>query len=236
VSKLYDIHEHRFANAAALTQTLAARIAEALQSALAAGRGASLAVPGGHTPIALFERLSGAALDWDSVWITLTDERWVDVASPSSNEALVRTHLLRHAAASAQFVGLKSAGTDVRTAASASWSNVAEIPRPFDLMLLGMGDDGHVASLFPDSPGLPAALDLSQPPGCVAMHAPVAPHARISLNLRALLDSRQIVLLIEGKAKWDTLQRARVHGAATEMPVRALLQQQNVPVSVYWSP
>ena len=232
----YDIHEHRFAQAATLTQALAARIAEALQSGLAAGRGASLAVPGGHTPIALFERLSSATLDWDSVWITLTDERWVDVTSASSNEALVRTHLLRHAAASAQFVGLKSAGTDVRTAASASWSNVAEIPRPFDLMLLGMGDDGHVASLFPDSPGLPAALDLSQPPGCVAMHAPVAPHARISLNLRALLDSRQIVLLIEGKAKWDTLQRARVHGAATEMPVRALLQQQNVPVSVYWSP
>jgi 6-phosphogluconolactonase len=237
MSKLkYEVHEHRFAQAATLTQALAARIAEALQGGLAAGRGASLAVPGGHTPIALFERLSGAPLDWDSVWVTLTDERWVEVTSASSNEALVRTHLLRDAAASAQFVGLKSAGTDVRTAASTSWSKVAEIPRPFDFMLLGMGDDGHVASLFPESPGLAAALDLSQPPGCVAMHAPVAPHGRISLNLRALLDSRQIVLLIEGEAKWDTLQRARMHGAASEMPVRALLQQQNVPVSVYWSP
>lgn len=232
----YSIHEHRFASPAALSEALSGAIASALQSGLAAGRGASLAVPGGHTPVPLFELLSRAPLDWSNVWITLTDERWVDVASQESNEQLARTHLLRHAAASAQFVGLKNQSPDPRAGAVASWSSVAAVPRPFDFMLLGMGDDGHCASLFPDSPGLAAALDLSQPPGCVAMTAPVAPHARVSLNLRALLDSRQIALLIVGAAKWATLERARVHGSIQEMPVRALLRQQNVPVSVYWSP
>jgi len=232
----YSIQEHRFANAAALFEALAESISASLQSALAAGRGASLAVPGGHTPVPLFKLLSSAPLDWSNVWVTLTDERWVDAASPHSNEHLVRTHLLRHAAAAAQLVGLKNPAADPQSGAASSWSSVASVPRPFDFMLLGMGDDGHCASLFPHAPGLAAALDPSQPPGCVAMQAPVAPHARLSLNLRALLDSRQIALLIVGEEKWATLQRARRHGPAADMPVRALMQQQNVPVSVYWAP
>jgi 6-phosphogluconolactonase len=231
-----DPREHRFGNAAALTEALAAEIAGALQAGLAAGRGASLAVPGGRTPVALFERLSSAELDWDDVWVTLTDERWVDAGSASSNEKLVRDHLLREAAAEANFVGLKNSAAEARSGAQRSWSSVAELPRPFDFMLLGMGDDGHVASLFPDSPGLASALDTTQPPGCVAMTAPAPPRERLSLNLRALLDSRRIALLIVGDVKWSTYERARVRGPAVDMPVRALLQQQNVPVSVYWSP
>ena len=231
-----DTREHRFANAAAMTEALALDITGALQDGLAAGRGASLAVPGGRSPVALFERLSGAELDWDDVWVTLSDERWVDATSASSNEKLVRDHLLRDLAAEANFVGLKNAAAQARAGAHASWSSVAEIPRPFDFMLLGMGEDGHVASLFPNSPGLAVALDPTQPPGCVAMTAPVPPRERLSLNLRALLDSRRIAILITGKAKWATYERARVRGPASDMPVRALLQQQNVTVSVYWAP
>src|ERR1019366_1910473 len=99
-----------------------------------------------------------------------------------------------------------------------------------------MGEDGHVAWLFPDSPGLAVALDLSAPPGCVAMTAPEPPRGRMSLNMRALLHSRRIEVLIVGNAKWATYERVRVRGPVVDMPVRALLQQQNVPVSVYWSP
>lgn len=235
-ANLDTTREHRFANVAALTEALAQEITGTLQEALAKGRGASLAVPGGRTPMALFEKLSSAELDWDDVWVTLTDERWVDAASSSSNERLVRDHLLRGPAAEAHFVGLKNSAPDAQSGAHSSWSTVAEIPRPFDFMLLGMGEDGHVASLFPDSPGLALALDLTQPPGCVAMTASQTPRSRMSLNLRALLDSRRIAVLITGGAKWATYERARVRGPAVDMPVRALLQQQNVPVSVYWSP
>ena len=231
-----DPHERRFDSVAALTGALAAEIAATLQGALAAGRGASLLVPGGHTPIPLFERLSGAQLDWSSVWVGLTDERWVDTHSSASNERLVREHLLRREAAEAHFVGLESAAADAHQAAPQSWSALAELPRPFDFVLLGMGEDGHVASLFPGSPGLARALDLAAPPGCVAMTAPVPPHARISLNLRALLDSRRIVVMIAGPDKWATYQRARTRGPVAQMPVRALLAQQNVPVAVYWAP
>ncbi|MGH8205425.1 MAG: 6-phosphogluconolactonase [Steroidobacteraceae bacterium] len=231
-----DVHQRRFESVAALTETLSTEIAAALQGGLAAGRGASLLVPGGHTPIPLFERLSRAELDWASVWVSLTDERWVDTHSSASNERLVREHLLRNEAAGANFVGLKTAEREARRSEVASWSTLAEVPRPFDFVLLGMGEDGHVASLFPGSPDLTSALDPAAPPGCVGMTAPVPPHMRMSLNLRALLDSRRIVVMITGRDKWATYQHARMHGAAAQMPVRALLAQQNVPTSVYWAP
>jgi 6-phosphogluconolactonase len=99
-----------------------------------------------------------------------------------------------------------------------------------------MGEDGHIASLFPDSPGVAVALDPAQPPGCVATTAPVPPRARISLNLAALLQARRIALLIVGDAKWAVYERARLRGPIVDLPVRALLAQQSVPVSVYWAP
>lgn len=232
----YVAHERRFHSAAALTEALAADITGALQSGLAAGRGASLVVPGGHSPVALFETLSNADLDWEDVWVTLGDERWVNARDSASNEHLVREHLLRNAAARANFVGLKNSASEPSRGAAAAWSALADLPRPFDFMLLGMGEDGHTASLFPESPGLAEALDPSAPPGCVAMRSPQPPHERLSLNLRSLLDARRIALLIMGEAKWATYQRARTRGPIEQMPVRALFHQQNVPVSIYWSP
>jgi 6-phosphogluconolactonase len=226
----------RFPDAAALAEALAADIVASLQQGLRERRGASLVVAGGRSPVALFEKLSGVELDWPRVWVTLTDERWIDATSSDSNEQLVRKHLLRHAAASANFVGMKNDAADPAGGAAASWAAIAPLPRPFDYVLLGMGDDGHTASLFPDSPALGVALDALQPPGCIGMRAPVAPHARMSLNLSALLDARRITLLIVGSGKWATYERVIMDGPVAQMPVRALLRQQRVPLAVYWSP
>src|SRR5208282_600529 len=96
----------------------------------------------------------------------------------------------------------------------------ARVPRPFDLTLLGMGDDGHTASLFPGSPNLRSALNPAAAAGCIGMWAPSPPQARLSLNLSALLDSRRIGILISGEAKWHTFLAARAAGAVQEMPVR----------------
>jgi 6-phosphogluconolactonase len=232
----FNARERKFANAAALTTALAADIAAALEEGLSKGRAASLVVAGGRTPAPIFEALSAIELDWEDVWVSLTDERWVDTHVDGSNEYLLRQHLLRNQAAKANLVGLKNKFPDPKAGAAAAWSAVSAVPRPFDFVLLGMGDDGHMASLFPDSPGLAQGLDLKQPPGCIAAVGAAEPRARLSLNLRALLDCRQIAVLIMGSGKWETYQRARAPGPVTQMPVRALSLQQNVPVTVYWSP
>ncbi len=151
-------------------------------------------------------------LDWSRVCIALADERWVDTDDPDSNEKLVRDHLLRGPAAAASFHGLKNGAPTPDMGAVSAWETFARVPRPFDAVILGMGDDGHTASLFPGSPNLPSALNPAAVAGCVGMWSPVAPQPRLSLNLSALLDSRRIVLLINGAGKWRTFLAAAAPG------------------------
>jgi 6-phosphogluconolactonase len=229
-------HEHRFPDANALARALAGEIQVDLQEAIAARGHASLVVSGGRTPVTLFHQLATEKLSWAKVSITLADERWVDLQDADNNERLVRAELIRERAAIAQFHGLKNTAATPQAGADWAWRSLARIARPFDVVVLGMGDDGHTASLFPDSPHLAEALDTSRPPGCVAMQAPVKPQARLSLNLSALLDTRRIILHIQGETKWAVYQAAKAHGPVARLPVRAVLHQQEVPLDVFWCP
>jgi len=226
----------RFADLGQLSSALAAKTASALKTAIAARGIASLVVSGGKSPTTLFEILRTQELDWSCVCIALADERWVDPGSADSNEHLVRSVLLREKAGGARFIGLKNAAPTPDIGAVSAWETFARVPRPFDTVILGMGDDGHTASLFPGSPNLPNALNASASAGCVGMWAPVAPQARLSLNLSALLDSRGIVILLNGAAKWQTYVKAAGGGPVQDMPVRAVLRQTHTPVEVMWAP
>jgi 6-phosphogluconolactonase len=219
-----------------LARELAGDISSQLTRALEARGLASLVVSGGTTPAKLFDHLCRAELDWSRVCVALVDERWVEPSDVASNEKLVRERLLRERAATARFLGLKNAAPSPDLGAVAAWQTFARVPRPFDLTLLGMGDDGHTASLFPGSPNLPEALNTAAAAGCVGMWAPSAPQARLSLNLSALLDSRRVVLLISGEGKMRTYEKARAPGPIEEMPIRAVLRQNEVPVEVIWAP
>jgi 6-phosphogluconolactonase len=226
----------RFTSMDTAARELSDDIAGVLTRAIAARGVASLVVSGGRTPRALFELLRLQRIDWSSVCIALADERWVGPADSGSNEHLVREVLLRDEAAPAHFLGLKNAAPSPDLGAVAAWETFARVPRPFDMTLLGMGDDGHTASLFPGSPNLHSALNPAAAAGCVGMWSPVAPHPRLSLNLSALLGSRRIVILIEGEQKLRTYDAALAPGPVEAMPVRALLGQTRTPVEVVWSP
>jgi 6-phosphogluconolactonase len=218
-----------------LSSALADKIAAALRAALAERGAASLVVSGGKTPVTLFRMLRAKDLDWGRVSIALADERWVEPSSADSNEHLVRSELLHDKAAAARFIGLKNAAPTPDIGAVSAWETFARVPRPFDAVVLGMGDDGHTASLFPNSPNLARALNPAAAAGCVGMWAPTPPQARLSLNLTALLDARRIVILLNGASKRRTYESASGPGPEAEMPVRAVLRQTRTPVEVMWA-
>ncbi len=226
----------KFSDIESLSRALADQIAAGLKTAIAARGLASLVVSGGKSPTRLFELLRDEKLDWSLVRVALADERWVDPSDPASNEKLVRDVLLQGPAAAARFLGLKNGAPTPDMGAVSAWETFARVPRPFDAVILGMGDDGHTASLFPGSPNLSSALNPAAVPGCVGMRAPLVPHSRLSLNLSALLDSRRIVVLIAGDEKWRTYLAASAQGPVQDMPLRAVLRQTRTPVEVMWSP
>lgn len=226
----------RFPDAASQAAAVAEELAATLRRGIAERGSASLVLSGGRTPEQMLAVLSTRPLPWAQVQITLADERYVAVSDPASNEHLIRTRLLRDAAGAARFYGLMGPAKDPSAAATAAWKRLADIPRPFDVVMLGMGDDGHFASLMPGSADLRAALTEEAAPACVATHPPLAPFERLSLNLPALLQSRSVHLQINGAAKWALYQRALAPGDREELPIRAVLRQSRVPVVVYWSP
>jgi 6-phosphogluconolactonase len=230
------VHEHRFPDPLALAHALCGEVKVDLEEAISVRGSASLVVSGGRTPRLLFEQLRKESLAWENVWVTLADERWVETSAEDSNERLVRTYLLAERAQAAHFVGMKNPAPTPEAGADWAWRALSRVPRPYDVVILGMGDDGHTASLFPGSLGLPRAVDATAQPGCVAINSLPAPHARVSLNLAALLDSRRIILHIQGDKKWQVYTQALESGSALELPVRSVLHQREIPVDVFWSP
>lgn len=224
-----------FPTADELNRRLAQRIIAALRQGIEKKGQASLVVSGGKTPLGLFKLLSQHPLDWERVTITLADERWVDEDDASSNGRLVRENLLRDAAAKARFVPLKNASPTPFSEIEDVEKAVEAIAKPFDVVILGMGDDGHTASLFPGAANLPAALDMASKRLCLGMTPLTAPLDRLTLTLPALLNSRHIFLHLVGENKRAVYHQAQAGDDVNEMPVRAILHQTKTPVDVFWS-
>lgn len=210
-----------YRDAAQQAHAVASAIAEQLRQALTRRSRATLVLPGGRSPVALMHALSAQDLPWARVDVGLTDERWVPPDHPHSNERLVREHLLRNAAAAARLYGLYTPAPDLERAACAAcvlaFSQV-------DVLVLGMGADGHCASLFPGAAGLEQALDAQGTQAVVSMYAPSEPRARLSLTYPWLSGAAHRWLLVSGGDKHATLRAAVKLGDRLVMPVVALLE------------
>ncbi len=222
------------ADRATLTAALAQHVARRLKQDLRQQERVSLVVSGGKSPVPLFQALAIQSLAWERVVVTLADERWVPPSHADSNETLVRSHLLKGRAASAQLVPLWTGAATPEAAVPAVCATLATLPCPFSQVILGLGEDGHIASLFPGATELAQGLSTEAP--ALAVRPPLAPHPRLSLSLHALLQSRDLVLMISGQAKRGVLERALGEGPVEELPVRAILRQTAVPVSIFWAP
>ncbi|KFX28715.1 6-phosphogluconolactonase [Ralstonia solanacearum] len=228
---------HAMPDAQTQMERLADALAETLARQIRAQGSVCLAVSGGRSPIPLFAALRARPLPWEAVSVTLVDERAVPPDHPDSNARLVREHLLRDAAAAARFFPVVLAphvhGGSIDVDACVATAN-----DPFqqpDVVILGMGDDGHTASLFPDAPELALGVDRAQRPAYLPVRPGAAPYRRISLNLSALCAARALFLAIGGAGKRSVFDRAAQGTARQALPVSYLIHQREVPLDVYWS-
>ncbi len=221
---------HRFSSQQACNEALAATLSDCLEQALADSNSASLLLPGGSTPKGLLHCLQQRALPWSQVQISATDERWVAADAVQSN-----TQMLRLALPEAQLLEPRLA--DSAQASSVAWAQALQGRLPFAASLLGMGDDGHVASLFAGMPGLAEGIDFAAQPSALVGLAPDEPRVRLSLNLAMLANTQWLGVLLFGESKGRMLERVLVNDPTTQaLPIYHLLWQAPRPVQVYWAP
>ncbi|WP_137151115.1 6-phosphogluconolactonase [Devosia sp. FKR38] len=229
------IERRSFADKPTLAKELAEAVADRIRHAIETRGEAAIAVSGGSTPARFFQSLGKTKdIDWSKVIVTLVDERWVDETSDRSNAMLVNEKMLQGPAAIARFFPLYSGG-DEPDAAGVARTNaaLAELPRPFAAVVLGMGSDGHTASFFPGGDTLAQALTAEGP--TLAIRAPGAGEPRITFTLPRLLQADGLYLHIEGEEKAAVLDTALGEGPTEDMPIRAVLRSGHA-VNVYWCP
>lgn len=224
----------KFENTSALDAALSAKVSGMLSAAIETEGKASLVVSGGRTPVGFFHLLSQSDLDWSKVTIALADERWVDADHAASNEKLVRENLLINEAHKAEYLALKTSAEYALDGEAECQQRLNTVGR-FTVVILGMGDDGHTASLFPGTETLSRGLDMRSGADCIAVTPLDAPHQRMSMTLPRLLNTESLIIHISGASKQQVLAQANAGDDVMELPIRAILQQQATPVSIYWA-
>jgi 6-phosphogluconolactonase len=224
---------HDFASRDELAAGLAATVAGALAEAVDDSGAATLAVSGGSTPARFFEALARIDIDWSNVTVLPVDERFVPETSERSNARLIKGKLLQGRASLARFVPLFAPDLSAGDAAREADDHIGRLGPPLDVVVLGMGNDGHTASFFPDARELDALLDSSAAALVLPVHAQSAGEDRLTLTLPPIATARFIALHIEGVEKVATLDKALASGST--LPIRRVIDAAETPVEIFWA-
>ena len=235
------LREFHFENRSHLLTALTAECQDILSESISKHGSATLLVSGGSTPAPLYEALSKTELTWKKIKVALVDERWVDAQHAASNEALIKRSLLINNAKAASFTGMKTSDQRASKGQSEAESRYRALPQPFTVAIIGMGNDGHTASLFPHATGLKNALNVDNEQLTASINAKpsavTGPNTeRMSMTIAGLLKCERLIILLSGEDKLAVFDQAMKPGPVEDMPIRALLNQDKVPVEMYWAP
>ncbi|WP_320034860.1 6-phosphogluconolactonase [Halarcobacter sp.] len=215
-----------------LLDELSSHIIQILEEGIEENGTATLLVSGGSTPKPLFQKLSNMDIAWEKVTVALVDERWIDSTNKDSNELLVKENLLQNKASKAKFLGMYIENKDVNEAQN-EVSKIYKTIYPFDIVVLGMGNDSHTASLFPNNKKLEEAYNLENENLCISIVPDTAPYDRMSLTLGGILSAKNIILHIEGKEKLKVYEETLSSNDIYKNPISAVLNNEKSEVEVY---
>ena len=207
-----------------------------VESAIDARGAALLALPGGNTPKPIYRKLAAAKLEWKRVTLIPGDERLVPMQSELSNVRAIAQAFLP---TGARVIPITGDIADYHLAGNSADARLQDLPWPPDLVWLGMGEDGHTASIFP-GPDLEDALNAPKSRRAVGvMPDPMpadAPVARVTLTRAAILSARTILIAITGQAKRDLLEQAIKDGHSSKLPIGRVLAECDQPIDIHWAP
>jgi len=226
-------NENFFSEQKELIESLSLKIITNLQNAILQKGNASLIVSGGSTPKPLFEELSSFDIPWEKVKIALVDERWIPSSSDDSNEKLVKNTLLQNFAKKAQFIPMYQEDITIEDSQKTCSDIYQNELFPFDVIVLGMGADGHTASIFPNNIKLEEAFETNESL-CVFMTPSNAPYDRMSLTKNAILSANNIYLHFEGEQKQEVYKQVLEGIDKKQMPIASILNQDKKIIEVYY--
>ena len=247
------VNERFYRNRENLFESLTDFCQQTLEKACVENGNASFMVSGGSTPAPLYQRLSRRVMSWEKIDVALVDERWVEPTDESSNQRFIKNTLLQHNASDVRFTGLKTPQPSAEQGLSDATADYESLPNPWDLTILGMGADGHTASIFPNTLSPIEALTVENSEEDGDEHLQVQDQIlaaitaepsevtgenleRMTLSHHGLMKSKRIVLLITGEEKLDVYRQALNEPDHLKMPISAVLQQNQVPLHVFWAP